>query len=597
MAIQPTAERRVFIAYSAILGTGGLLLAVSQSASDAETIPSHLLEALLFSLLIGFSWRFPFSLLPRARMSMDYVFIITALAVLPPPIPFVAGAGAVLLGAVFRRGERPGMRPGPALTGLNAGILFTTFSLGSYLTERLGNLWDFSRLSWRNSLAVLFVFLVLNLLAVLLLSAAVHQRGGNAREFVRHHLLFISPLEIFSIPLILSLISLYVKSGLPAFLCLSSSLLLVSWVFHRLSRVEDGLRRSHQNLEDRTAELAALNSIGREVTASLDPLMVCTVVSRYCRQVFPGGTFFIALADPESRQVTARFVHRGEELRTEERLPVGPGFVEWILKTTRPLMIRDILEEGRALPFPPVLHDPAIRSILMVPLIVEEKGRGIMGVVDPAPGRYDIHRLSVFATIAQQAAVAIQNARHYQLATVDQLTELYLRHHFLQRLSDERTRSQRYRSPFAVLMIDLDTFKEVNDRHGHNSGDRFLSLTADAIRRSLRGPDIACRWGGDEFCVLLPQTDLDAARSTAERIRKEVEALSVSVPGIHATASVGISTYPNDFEGSLEELVRRADQALYRAKREGRDRVAVFSQGTTEAPPAEAGAASTLRSR
>jgi diguanylate cyclase (GGDEF)-like protein len=202
----------------------------------------------------------------------------------------------------------------------------------------------------------------------------------------------------------------------------------------------------------------------------------------------------------------------------------------------------------------------------------------------------------VFTTIAQQAAVAIENARHYQLATVDQLTDLYLRHHFMQRLSEERARSQRYRSPFAVLMLDLDTFKEINDRHGHNTGDRFLRMTADAIRRSLRGPDIACRWGGDEFCVLLPQTHVEAAQATAERIRREIAALSSTLPGIQATASVGISTYPSDFEGSLDDLVRRADQALYRAKREGRDRVAVFSLQSGEAGDGVVLAPATARS-
>jgi diguanylate cyclase (GGDEF)-like protein len=131
-------------------------------------------------------------------------------------------------------------------------------------------------------------------------------------------------------------------------------------------------------------------------------------------------------------------------------------------------------------------------------------------------------------------------------------------------------------------MLDLDTFKEINDRHGHNVGDRFLRQSADAIRQSLRGSDIACRWGGDEFCVLLPQTEVEAARATAERIRKGIEALSPSLVGIRATASVGIATYPTDFDGNVEDLVKRADQALYRAKREGKDRVEIYSLKRTD---------------
>jgi diguanylate cyclase (GGDEF)-like protein len=570
-------ERAAFTAYAAVLGLGGALLAALALRGVADLLRSHWAPVVCFALFIGMAWRFPFSILPRSRLSMDYVFIIGALAVLPQPLPYLVGAGAVLGGTLLWRGEPVATRPSLALASFNAGVLFITLSLGELLASLLGDAWNFSQLTWSNTAGVTVMFLALNLLNLALLSMAVHQRGGSAREFARHHLFYISPLEVFTIPLALSLIFLNVDSGLMAFLCLGVSLLLMSYLFHHLNRVEEGVRQVNQNLSDRTAELAALNSIGKEVSSSLDPVMVCTVVARHCRQVFPAGTFFIAMADPEKREIISRFVYRDEGLRSEERLPIGAGFVDWTLKTLRPLMIHDLLEEGRHLPFPPITHDSTIRGILMVPLMVENKGTGVMGVVESNVGKFDIDRLSVLTTIAQQAAVAIENARHYQLATVDQLTGLYLRHHFMQRLSDERSRSQRYRSPFAVLMLDLDTFKEVNDRHGHNIGDRFLRQTAEAIRQSLRGSDIACRWGGDEFCVLLPQSDVEAARATAERIRRGVEALSPTLIGIRATASVGVATYPTDFDGNVEDLVKRADQALYRAKREGKDKVEVFS--------------------
>lgn len=587
-------ERGPFIVYATVLSVGGVLLALPALETDPDVLRAHSWQIVLFALLIGLAWRFPFSILPRARMSMDLVFLIAALAVLPRPLPYLVGGGAALLG-FLRRGDSPGARPTLALIALNVGVLFSTIAAGSLTSAWLGSWWSFERLSWQNALAVGLVFVALNTVNLGLLAAAVHQRGRSALDFAKHHLRYISAMEIFTIPLVLALISLYVNSGPAAFLCLATSLLLVSWLFHSLNRVEEGLRRTNQSLQDRTRELAALNNIGKEVSSSLEPEMVCSIVNRYCREVLPAGTFLIAMADPERREVTARYVGRQGDLKPEERLPVGPGFVDWVLRTLRPLLIRDIFEEGRNLPFPTVLHDPTIRSILMVPLIVDQKGTGVMGMTDSVPGRYDIDRLSVFTTIAQQAAVAIENARHYQLATVDQLTGLFLRHHFMQKLAEERTRAQRYRSPFAVLMLDLDSFKEVNDRHGHNVGDHFLKLSADAIRQSLRGSDIACRWGGDEFCVLLPQTDVVAAQATAERIRKGIEGLASTAPGARATASIGIATYPTDFEGNLPDLVKRADQALYRAKREGRDRVAVFSVHQAEPATSDGGAVS-LRS-
>src|SRR4029434_8234455 len=172
-------------------------------------------------------------------------------------------------------------------------------------------------------------------------------------------------------------------------------------------------------------------------------------------------------------------------------------FVDRPLKTLPPLMIHDLLEEGRTLPFAPTIHDSTIRSVLLVPLMVENKGTGVMGMVEPTAGKFDIDRLSVLTTIAQQAAVAIENARHYQLATRDQLTGLYLRHHFLQRLAEQLARARGSRTHVALLRRVLDTVREITDRHGHNTGDRFLRDTSEAIQRSLRGSDIACRWGGD----------------------------------------------------------------------------------------------------
>ena len=578
-------ERPAFTVYAVALGLGGACLALISLRRLEAPLQAHAAAVLCFGLFIGVAWRFPFSILPRTRMSMDFVFIIAALAVLPAPLPYLVGLGAVVAGGLLRRRETVGSLPGVGLPFLNAGVLFVTLALGELLASRMGSFWGFARLGWRNTLGVVIMFVSMNLLHMSLLSLATRLRGDSPLDFIRHHLLVISPLEIFTIPLVLSLVFLYENSGMAAFLCLGVSLLLMSYLFHHLNRVEEGVRRVNQSLSDRTAELAALNSIGKEVSSSLDPAQVCAVVARHCRQVFPSGTFFIATVDAEKREVTARFSHRGETLQAEERLPVGSGFVDWTLKTLRPVLIRDLLEEGRNLPFPPITHDPTIRSILMVPLMVENRATGVMGVVEATVGKFDIDRLSVITTIAQQAAVAIENARHYQLATRDQLTGLYLRHHFMQRLADERTRAQRYRTPFAVLMMDLDTFKAINDRHGHNTGDRFLRDTSEAIQKSLRGSDIACRWGGDEFCVLLPQTDLEAARLTAERIRKAIEELAAP-GGVRATASLGVATYPTDFDGSVEELVKRADLALYRAKGEGKDRVSVYSLKRSEPAPA-----------
>jgi diguanylate cyclase (GGDEF)-like protein len=124
-------------------------------------------------------------------------------------------------------------------------------------------------------------------------------------------------------------------------------------------------------------------------------------------------------------------------------------------------------------------------------------------------------------------------------------------------------------------MIDLDRFKEINDRHGHPAGDELLAAVASGIRRELRTADLPCRYGGEEFCILLPETDVAGARVIAERTRSAVVSTRPVVDGLPlgTTASIGIAAFPELDVPDAETLLRRADEALYRAKREGRDRV------------------------
>jgi diguanylate cyclase (GGDEF)-like protein len=128
-------------------------------------------------------------------------------------------------------------------------------------------------------------------------------------------------------------------------------------------------------------------------------------------------------------------------------------------------------------------------------------------------------------------------------------------------------------------MVDLDSFKGVNDTYGHLAGDRFLREITVTICEQLRGADLACRYGGDEFCLLLPESDPEAARAIGERIRTAVARRIVAFDGLalRTTVSVGVAAYPEHDTGSLQGLMQNADEALYRAKRSGRDRVVPFA--------------------
>jgi diguanylate cyclase (GGDEF)-like protein len=176
--------------------------------------------------------------------------------------------------------------------------------------------------------------------------------------------------------------------------------------------------------------------------------------------------------------------------------------------------------------------------------------------------------------------LAAQYADHLEdLATTDALTKLYNRRHFESAARAELARFQRYFRPLSILILDVDHFKSVNDRFGHAVGDTVLSAVADACRSIKRASDIAARIGGEEFAILLPETNEEAARSFAERLRKEITECAPIIQGekLALTASVGVSIATR-YTTRVNALVQAADEALYQAKRTGRNRVCVATQ-------------------
>jgi diguanylate cyclase (GGDEF)-like protein len=180
------------------------------------------------------------------------------------------------------------------------------------------------------------------------------------------------------------------------------------------------------------------------------------------------------------------------------------------------------------------------------------------------------------ASLAAHAVVALENARLHGLverqALVDGLTGLANRRAASDAVHSEAVRAERLETPLSVVLADLDGFKDVNDEHGHAVGDAVLRVFAGVLRETLRESDVAGRWGGEEFLLLLPGADEEGAAQLAERVRVELAARSIpGVPGLRVTASFGVAQYAG--EPNTEQLVAAADDALYRAKRAGKDRV------------------------
>ncbi len=172
-----------------------------------------------------------------------------------------------------------------------------------------------------------------------------------------------------------------------------------------------------------------------------------------------------------------------------------------------------------------------------------------------------------------------------ELSTRDELTNLYNRRYFMESAEREAAGSVRYGQDLSLLMLDLDFFKQINDNHGHPAGDRVLKQTARVLGESTRQYDVACRYGGEEFAVIMPNTRLSDARTFCERLRKKIESMAVPYESkeLRFTVSIGLAQFAPEIDKSINDLIKRADDGLYAAKKQGRNRVVAVSEGPLQA--------------
>ncbi len=222
------------------------------------------------------------------------------------------------------------------------------------------------------------------------------------------------------------------------------------------------------------------------------------------------------------------------------------------------------------------IKDKELEGYLLLTLSGQRRKLGILALRDVVENQQE-----KVVILANQFALALGRVRLYQdierLAITDSLTEVHTRRYVLERFEEERNRAQIYKTHMAFLMVDVDFFKHFNDQYGHLTGDQILREIATIIKANIREIDIIGRFGGEEFCVVLPDTDFVCAGSVAERIRFAVEQATIKAfdTSTKATVSIGISVYPQDGK-KVNELIDKADWALYRAKKGGRNRVCAF---------------------
>ena len=228
--------------------------------------------------------------------------------------------------------------------------------------------------------------------------------------------------------------------------------------------------------------------------------------------------------------------------------------------------------------------------VLYLPLIVQAQRIGLL-ILDNLTSQQPIARedAALLKSFAGQIALAVDNARLFdevqELSLYDSLTQLPLRRYFNQRVQEEMYRAERFSQPLSLVLIDIDFFKDINDRYGHQIGDLTLVEVSKVILSQLRKIDFPCRFGGDEILILLPQAKEEEAKMITSRLLQAIQKVRVPVPfakqgEVGVTVSMGVATYPADSK-TIEGLIEKADEALYWVKSHGRNGVAAF-QGLGE---------------
>ena len=361
----------------------------------------------------------------------------------------------------------------------------------------------------------------------------------------------------------------------------------------QLQDVAERLQQSNAALQRRVQAQGLLMEAAHRLGSTLDRSALVERLARVVADNLGRPDFAVYLVkEGEDRDALLEVQNAAGALDSPEvraaRFKVGDGIAGLVADTGAPILVADLRDPPPNLvklrehkePFP---HEG---SLLVVPMLHKGRVVGVLAFYAPTPRAFDADDTALLQALGAQAAMAVVNADLYQttleLSVTDTLTELMNRRALNRILDAELVRAQRFGTPLVVLMLDVDHFKQYNDRMGHLLGDETLKLVASALSSSVRKVDAVARFGGEEFCVVLPRTDEQAGLDVADKLLRAVRALSVpgndSQPLGRMSISVGLAVYPVDMppaiDGSpVDVILDAADKAAYEAKRRGRDRV------------------------
>ena len=332
------------------------------------------------------------------------------------------------------------------------------------------------------------------------------------------------------------------------------------------------LNKERQRL---TKELSALRLIISEINSTLDLDRVLDLIIQKAIQVVEAERGSLMLFDHKTEELYVKSsIGLSKKTVSAVRIKPGEGIAGWVFKEGKPLLIKEGAKDIRFKKFDEIKEE--LKSIISVPLKIRDQVIGVINVDNKRKGDFfNKDDLLLLSTFANQAAIAIQNARLHQqmknLAITDGLTGLYNFRYLKGRLEEEVKRAQRYKRPLALIMADIDCFKKYNDTFGHLEGNRVLKSLAHILKVNVREIDIVGRYGGEEFLIILNRLSDSQCKEVTNRLVNLIRRNKLIYKGnsLNVTISIGTTKY---LEGdSPNSIISRADKALYQAKSNGKN--------------------------
>ncbi|MCP4649254.1 MAG: diguanylate cyclase [PVC group bacterium] len=335
------------------------------------------------------------------------------------------------------------------------------------------------------------------------------------------------------------------------------------------------------NIKNEKDKLETMLHIGHMMSSILNLEKLAEFIVQKISDVLKSRVCSLMLLDTEEEMLVIKAARGLDDVVVKTtRIKLGESISGWVAQKGEPVLVRNIeddLQFGRA-----NLPQYETKSLLSLPLKVKGIVLGVINVADKKHSEqgnvFTEDDLQFLAMICNYAAISIENAKLYgevkNLAITDGLTNLFNHRYFQTQLGAEVARVQRYPRPLSLLMFDIDSFKQFNDTYGHPMGDTVLSQIGKMIRKTVRKVDITCRYGGEEFAVILPETHLKKAAVVAEKIRQNIEALQFETgkgKNKKMTVSGGVAEFNKGI--TKEQLVTFADGALYKAKTTGKNKI------------------------